>query len=336
MTLKQLRYVCEVVRHDMSVSRAADSLGMSQPGLSRQIAAIEREVGVEIFVRSKKRFLRLTEPGEHVHRVAARMLLDAETLASIAREFVDENRGVLTIATTHTQARYALPRVVQAFAKKYPAVSLRLRQGTPSDASRMVAMGTADLSIATMPVEPAAGLVFLPCYELPRVVLVPAGHPLEGERKLTLAKLARYPLITYDHEFISHSRVLAAFEKQGLRPSVVLNAIDADVIKTYVELGMGIAIFPAIAYDARRDKGLRALSAGHLFQANVIHLGIRENDYLRGYAYAFIAMFAPRFDRAAVQCALDTARTARGGGPASGPQRDPIRGPAVRPGRGRR
>ena len=144
MTLKQLRYICEVVRHGMSVSRAAEALGMSQPGLSRQIAAIEREIGVEIFIRNKKRFLRLTEPGEHVHRLATRMLLDAEALGRVGREFVDENRGVLTIATTHTQARYALPRVIQAFARKYPAVSLRLRQGTPSDASRMVAMGTAD------------------------------------------------------------------------------------------------------------------------------------------------------------------------------------------------
>jgi LysR family cys regulon transcriptional activator len=309
MTLKQLRYVCEVVRQGMSVSRAAEALGMSQPGLSRQIAAFEREIGVEIFIRNKKRFLRLTEPGEHVHRVATRMLLDEGSLRSVGREFVDEDHGVLTIATTHTQARYALPRVIQAFARKYPAVSLRLRQGTPSDASRMVAMGTADLSIATMPVEPASGLVFLPCYNLPRVVLVPAGHPLQGGRKLTLATLARYPLITYDHEFISRSKVLAAFERQGLAPSVVLNAIDADVIKTYVELGMGIAIFPAIAYDKRRDKGLRALAAGHLFEANVIHLAIRRNDYLRGYAYAFIAMFAPHFDRAAVQGALDAAES---------------------------
>ncbi len=301
MTLQQLRFVCEIVRQHCNVSRAAEALGMSQPGLSRQVRDLEREIGVDVFVRASKRFLRLTEPGMEVHRIATRMLLDATAIEHVGQEFADVAEGTLTIATTHTQARYRLPPVIQRFVRRFPQVALRIRQGTPSEAAAMVASGSADFCIATEPPEPTPDLVFLPCYKLPRLILTPVGHPLVRERKLTLAKLARYPLITYDFAFVSRSRILAAFEREGLSPAVVLNAIDADVIKTYVEFGMGIAILPALAYDRRRDKALRALDAGHLFEPSIIKIGLRRRDYLRGFGYAFIEMFAPALDRAAVR-----------------------------------
>lgn len=300
MTLQQLRYLCEIVRLGCNVTRAAEALSMSQPGLSRQIQLLESEVGVDLFLRNYKRYVELSEPGRQVYQIATRMLQDADTLCSVGAEYRGENVGTLTIATTHTQARYALPTVVQEFSRKYPDVTLRLRQGTPSEAWQMVINGTADFCIATAPVEPEPQLVFLPVYELPRVVLTPVGHPLMRNKTITLAKLARYPLITYDYAFVSRSKILEAFSRQKIVPSIVLNAIDADVIKTYVELGMGVAILPSLAYDRRRDTGLRARDASALFEASVIQIGIRRNNYLRGYAYAFIELFAPCFDRAAV------------------------------------
>jgi LysR family cys regulon transcriptional activator len=304
MTLQQLRIVCEIARQGLNVSRAADALGMSQPGLSRQVQQLEREIGVEIFVRVAKRFARLSEPGLEVVRIAQRMLVDAGRLASVGREFNDVDEGTLTIATTHTQARYRLPAVIQKFGRRFPRVAFRIRQGTPTDAAGMVVDGAADFCIATASPEPVPELVYLPCYRLPRLILVPAGHPLARERRITLQKLAQYPLITYDFAFVSRSRILAAFAREGLVPTVVLNAIDADVIKTYVELGMGVAILPALAYDRRRDRRLRALDASHLFEPSVIQVGLRRHDYLRGYAYTFIELFAPQLDRAAIDAAI--------------------------------
>jgi LysR family cys regulon transcriptional activator len=210
----------------------------------------------------------------------------------------------LTIATTHTQARYALPAVIRRFAHQFPQVRLSLRQGTPAEVSSLVQSGDADISIATEPVETVDGLVMLPCYELQRIVLTPARHPLLKVRPLTLDALARYPLITYDFAFIGRSKIVRAFEAAGLAPNVVLNAIDADVIKTYVEFGLGIAILPAMAFDKKRDRTLRARDASHLFEPNMIHIGVRRNHYLRGYVYAFIEMFAPHLTRAVVEKAI--------------------------------
>ena len=201
--------------------------------------------------------------------------------------------------------------MLRRFAHKYPQVQLRLRQGTPSDVSHLVASGAADLSIATEPVDSQPDVVLLPCYELQRIVLTPTGHPLLKVRCLTLEKLAAYPLITYDYAFIGHSKTLGAFEARGIQPHVVLNAIDADVIKTYVESGLGIAIVPDMAYDRRRDRHLRAMDASHLFAPNTIHIGVRRNHYLRGYMYAFIEMFAPHLKRAAVEKALMGSATRR-------------------------
>lgn len=311
MTLQQLRYFCEVVRRDLNISKAAEALHVSQPGLSRQLQLLERELEVELFVRNRKRLVRLSQGGGEIHRLAERTLEGARNIKEAAREHAGEHHGTLTIATTHTQARYALPDVIRRFAQRYPQVQLSLRQGTPGDVSHLVASGAADLSIATEPIDPPSDVVLLPCYQLHRIVLTPAGHPLLKAKRLTLEKLAAYPLITYDYAFIGRSKTLGAFEARGLQPNIVLNAIDADVIKTYVEFGLGIAIVPDMAYDRSRDKTLRAIDARHLFEPNTIHIGIRRNHYLRGYMYAFIEMFSPHLKRAVVEKAITDSATRR-------------------------
>lgn len=311
MTLQQLRYLCEVVRQDLNISKAAAALAVSQPGLSRQLQRLERELEVELFVRNRKRLVRLSEAGAEIHRIAQHTLESARNIREAAREHAGEHHGSLTIATTHTQARYALPGVIRRFAQRYPDVQLSLRQGTPADVSYLVISGAADLSIATEPIEPPADLVFLPCYQLQRIVLTPAGHPLLKEKRLTLEKLAAYPLITYDYAFIARSKTINAFAARGITPNIVLNAIDADVIKTYVEFGLGIAIVPDMAYVPTRDKALRAIEAKHLFEPNTIQVGIRRNHYLRGYTYAFIEMFAPHLKRAVVEKAIAESATRR-------------------------
>jgi LysR family cys regulon transcriptional activator len=311
MTLQQLRYLCEVVRQDLNISKAAAALHVSQPGLSRQLQLLERELQVELFVRNRKRLVRLTIAGVEIHRNAELTLESARNVLEAAREHGAEHRGSLTIATTHTQARYALPDVIRRFTQRYPDVQLSLRQGTPAEVSHLVASGAADLSIATEPVEPQSDVVLLPCYQLNRVVLMPAGHPLLKTKRLTLEKLAEYPLITYDYAFIGRSKTLGAFEARGILPHIVLNAIDADVIKTYVEFGLGIAIVPDMAYERKQDRKLRAMDAKHLFEPNTIHIGIRRNHYLRGYTYAFIEMFTPHLKRAAVEKAITDSATRR-------------------------
>lgn len=304
MTLQQLKYLCEVARCGLNISKTAEALHISQPGLSRQLHLLEAELGVELFVRNSKRLVRLSEAGGKIVAIAERALREAHNIAEAAREFSDEFDGALTIATTHTQARYALPDVIRRFTRQFPKVRLNLRQGTPAEVAQLVLSGNADISIAAETVDPVPGMVMLPCYKLPRIVLVPARHPLLREKQLTLEKLAAYPLITYDFSFIARSKIVRAFEARGLTPNVVLNAIDADVIKTYVEFGLGIAVLPSMAFDAKRDKGLRAIEASHLFEPNTIHIGIRQNHYLRGFTYAFIEMFAGHLTRARVEQAI--------------------------------
>ncbi|GAA4322070.1 CysB family HTH-type transcriptional regulator [Pigmentiphaga soli] len=304
MTLQQMRYFLEVVRLGCNITRAAQALSIAQPSLSRQMQSLEREIGVDLFVRENKRLIGLSEPGEQVHRIALRMVLDAERARSVGAEFRQEHTGMLTIATTHTQARYALPAVVRAFSARYPNIALRLRQGTPTEAAQMVVDGTADLSIATAPPDPHPDLVFLPCYTLPRIILTPVGHPLMRYRPLTLKRLAGFPLITYDYSFSTHSKILETFARENLAPSVIINAIDADVIKTYVELGMGVAIVPSLAFDRQRDKGLRARDASMLFQPSTIQIGLRRDGYLRSYTASFIELFAPHLEKSILPRAL--------------------------------
>lgn len=306
MKLQQLRYICEVARHNLNLSNAAEALFTSQPGISKQVRSLEEELGVDIFVRHGKRVVAVTEPGKAILEIALRVLKDVENLKQVSEEFTEKDNGRLTIATTHTQARYALPQVIHRFTKRYPEVRLSLRQGSPTQISELVTSGEADIAIATEAIEHYEDLVMLPVYEWNRCVLVQPGHPLLKLKKLTLEAMAAFPIITYDFAFTGRSRINQAFTDRGLKPNVVLTAIDADVIKTYVELGMGIGIVAMMAYDPKRDSHLRAIDASHLFEPSTTRIGIRKNSYLRGYTYDFIEMFAPHLNRETVDAAMHT------------------------------
>jgi LysR family cys regulon transcriptional activator len=293
MKLQQLKYACEVARRDLNVSAAAEALFTSQPGLSRQIKALEDELGIQIFVRRGKRLTGVTEPGRAVLAIAERMLADAANLKRAGEDYAGRNLGTLTIATTHTQARYALPKAVAAFKRRYPKVHLIIHQGNPEQICTQVADGEADLCIATEQIAEHPGLVALPCYQWNRCIVVPPRHALLKLQPLTLEAIAAYPIVTYDFAFANRSLVNRAFEQRGLTPNVVLTAFDADVIKTYVELGLGVGIMARMAFDAQRDRHLRAIDASHLFPSSTTRLGIKRGAYLRRFAYDFIELFAP-------------------------------------------
>lgn len=304
MKLQQLRYLCEIANQNLNLSKAAESLHTSQPGISRQIQLLEEELGVAIFIRNGKRIVQITPPGQAIIEIAERMLRDAENLKQIGHEFSDKESGTLIIATTHTQARYALPPVIKRFTERYPQVKLILRQGSPTQISALVSSGEADLAIATEAIELFQELVMLPCYQWNRCIIVPPKHPLLKQHPLTLEAIAQYPIITYDFAFTGRSKINQAFEAKGLAPNVVLTAIDADVIKTYVELGLGIGILAKMAFDPQRDKHLRAMDASHLFDPSTTRIGISRTSYIRSYVYDFIEMFAPHLDQATVKAAM--------------------------------
>jgi len=307
MKLQQLRYVCEVVRRGLNVSAAAQALHTSQPGISKRIRELEEELGVEIYVRNGKRITALTEPGRAVVAIAERMLADASNLKRAGEDFASRNLGTLTIATTHTQARYAMPKAVAEFKRRYPKVHLVIHQGNPTQICAQVADGEADLCIATEQIAEHPALVALPCYQWNRAIVVPPRHPLLKVQPLTLEAIAKHPIVTYDFAFANRSLVNRAFEQRGLAPDVVLTAFDADVIKTYVELGLGVGIMAKMAFDPRRDRHLRAIDASHLFPSSTTRLGIKRGAYLRRFAYDFIELFAPRLSREVVE------KTAAGG-----------------------
>lgn len=304
MKLQQLRYLIEVVRQGLNVSEAAVALHTSQPGISKQIRLLENELGVEIFVRYGKRVVEITEPGKTIVAIAERVLKEAENLRQAGREFAAETAGSLTIATTHTQARYALPPVIKSFVARYPDVRLSLKQGSPVQISQSVVDGEADLVIATEASGQFDELVLLPCYQWNRCVVVPPKHPLLKLERLTLEAVAEFPIITYDFAFTGRSAMQRAFEHKGLTPNVVLTAIDSDVIKTYVALGLGVGILAQMAFDPKQDAALRSVDASHLFDPSSTRIGIRRNTYLRGYVYDFIEMFAPHLTRNAVDTAM--------------------------------
>jgi LysR family cys regulon transcriptional activator len=304
MNIQQLRYVFEISRRNLNVSDAAEALFTSQPGVSKQIRLLEEELGVDIFVRHGKRLTGITEPGREVLAIAGRVLRDLDNLRQVGREFAAEDVGQLTIATTHTQARYALPPVVAEFTRRYPKVRLVLHQGNPTQVCDEVASGTADIAIATEAIEGYPDLVSLPCYQWNRGVIAPPDHPVMAGRNLTLEAIARYPIITYDFAFSGRSQINKAFEARGLTPNVVLTAIDADIIKTYVRLGLGIGIVATMAFDDKVDLDLRMADASHLFESSTTRIGLRRNDYLRGYTYAFIELFAPQLTRKMIEMSL--------------------------------
>ncbi len=304
MKLQQLRFLAETARRGLNVSEAAEALHTSQPGVSRQIRALERELGIELFARRGKRLTGLTEPGKSVLAIAERILDDVANLRRAGEEHADNRRGTLHIATTHTQARYALPRAVTAFQRRYPAVQLVIQQGNPTQICEQVRGGEADFCIATEAIEGYPELVSLPCYEWNRCVVVPPRHPLLRKRPLTLEALAGYPIVTYDYAFANRSLMEKAFESRGLEPRVVLSALDADVIKTYVELGLGVGIMAKMAFDPKRDRALRAIDASHLFASSTTRLGVKRGAYLRRYVYDFVELFAPHLPRAVVERAV--------------------------------
>jgi LysR family transcriptional regulator, cys regulon transcriptional activator len=304
LNLQQLRYLCAIVDHGLNVSDAAEALFTSQPGISKQVRQLEDELGVLVFVRHGKRLAALTTAGQAVVATARRALREIENLKRVGAEYKSEDTGTIAIATTHTQARYVLPRVIHEFAGRYPKVKVVLHQGNPVQVAEQTARGEVDVGIATETLASFPELMTLPCYEWNRCVLVPRGHPLSKVQPLTLAALARHPIITYDFAFTGRSQMNAAFESEGLEPNVVLTALDADVIKTYVELGMGVGIVAQMAYDAARDTALERLDASHLFASSITRLALRRDVFLRGYVYDFIALFAPALHRDAVDAAL--------------------------------
>jgi len=304
MNLQQLRFLNEIVRQGLNISDAAGALYTSQPGISKQIKLLEEELGVEIFVRNGKRIVAITEPGKAVLDIAQRMLRDMDNLKQVGQEFHAHDSGQLTIATTHTQARYALPPVVKQFIERYPGVKLGLHQGSPTQIAEQILSGEADIGIATESLSLYDELVTLPCYEWNHCVIAPPKHPLLTEKKLTLARIAQYPIITYDFAFAGRNKINAAFEAAGIQPTIALTAIDADVIKTYVELGLGIGILAKMAFISERDKNLRMMNAEHLFKPSTTRIALRQNEYLRGYTYDFIELFAPHLTRDIVAKAM--------------------------------
>jgi len=304
MKLQQLRCLTEVARRGLNVSEAAEALHTSQPGVSKQIKALEDELGIQVFVRHGKRLVAVTEPGKAVVAIAERILSEAQNLRRAGEEFANDKLGTLTIAATHTQARYALPNAVTAFKRRYPKVKLVIHQGNPTQICEQVLAGEADFCVATEMIALYSDIVSMPVYQWNRCVVVPPKHPLLKAGPLTLEKLAQYPIVTYDFAFANRSLVQKAFEAKGLNPNVVLTALDADVIKTYVELGLGIGILAKMAFNPARDRTLRAIDASHLFESSTTRLGIKRGAYLRRYAYEFIELFAPHLPRNIVEPAV--------------------------------
>jgi len=304
MKLQQLRYIWEVAQHELNISATAESLYTSQPGVSKQIRLLEDELGIQIFGRSGKNLTHITPAGQAILEMAARILDETENIRAAASEYTDECRGSLAIATTHTQARYALPPVISTFIKRYPDVHLHMHQGTPMQIAEQAAKGSVDFAIATEAMEHFENLVMLPVLHWNRSIVVPTGHPLCDQQPLTLEAIAQYPIVTYVFGFTGRSRLDEAFTARGLTPNVVFTATDSDVIKTYVRLGLGVGIIASMGYDDKLDTGLCALDASHLFSQSTTRIGLKHNAYLRSYMYDFINLMAQHLTRDMVDNAL--------------------------------
>ncbi len=305
MKLQQLKYIWEVSKHELNVSATAESLFTSQPGVSKQIRLLEDELGVQIFQRSGKHLTDITPAGQAIIQVAGLILGEVENIKRIADEHLDDSRGSLSIATTHTQARYVLPPTIEKFIATYPEVALHMHQGTPMQISELAANRHVDFAIATEALELFDDLIMLPCFRWNRSIVVPEDHPLTKVGELTIESIAEYPIVTYVFGFTVRSQLDHAFQARGLNPKVVFTAVDADVIKTYVRLGLGIGIVASLAFDEANDKGLVALDAGHLFEPSITKIGFRKGTYLRSYMYDFMEYFAPHLTPDLVRKALD-------------------------------
>ncbi len=297
MKLQQLRYICEVANHNLNVSATAASLYTSQPGISKQIRLLEDELGVEIFTRSGKHLTRVTPTGQQIIHIANGILRQVDSIKQLTQEHNSPESGNLSVATTHTQARYALPKVIKSFIDRYPNVALHMHQGTPLQISEKAADGSIDFAIATEALELFSDLIMMPCYRWNRCIVVPKNHPLTLIERISLEDVASYAIVTYVFGFTGRSKLDEAFANQGLTAKVVFTATDADVIKTYVRLGLGIGIVAHMAYDPVMDNDLVAIEADHLFESSVTSIGFRKGTYLRGYMYDFISAFAPHLTR---------------------------------------
>jgi LysR family cys regulon transcriptional activator len=293
MNLQQLRYVSEVARRNLNVSEAAAALHTSQPGVSKQIRALEEELGADIFVRQGRRLVAITDAGREIVETVDRILGELRNLRAVGEEFAHHAKGVLSIGVTHTQARYALPEVVTVFKKRFPDVKLKLLQGNPHQLARHVLDSEADLAIATEALVEYDELVTIPCYSWHHCVVVPKRHPLAKVAPLTLEAIARYPVVTYDPTFAGRTALDKTFAARGLDPEIALTALDSDVIKSYVALGLGVGIISQRAFRPGKDEGLVALDCDHLFPAQTTRLAFRRGAYLRGFTIEFIRLFAP-------------------------------------------
>ena len=301
MKLQQLRYIWEVAHHDLNVSATAQSLYTSQPGISKQIRLLEDELGVEIFSRSGKHLTRITPAGEAILQTTGEILRKVESIKQVAQEFSNDKKGSLSLATTHTQARYVLPNVIKSFIENYPEVSLHMHQGTPMQISEMAADGTVDFAIATEAMELFSDLIMMPCYKWNRAIVVPKDHPLCQVSELTLEEVAKHPIVTYVFGFTGRSKLDEAFMERGLVPRIVFTAADADVIKTYVRMGLGIGIIAKMAHNEELDSDLVALDASNLFKPSITKIGFRRGTFIRGFMYEFIESFAPHLSRNLVE-----------------------------------
>jgi LysR family transcriptional regulator, cys regulon transcriptional activator len=304
MNLHQFRFVREAVRQNYNLTEAAKALYTSQPGVSKAIIELEDELGVEIFTRHGKRVRSLTEPGRIILVSVEKILQEVESLKRVGKDFAAQDQGNLTIAATHTQARYSLPLAIAEFKRRFPKVRLSILQGNPTQVAEMVLHDQADIGIATEALSGYKDLVSLPCFQWYHVAVVQPDHPLLERVNITLDDLARYPLITYDPAFAGRSKINHAFTLRNLTPDIVLEAIDADVIKTYVELGLGVGLMADVAFNPERDRHLRSIPVGHLFGSNVTRIALKQGAYLRSYVYTLVELLSPTLTRKLVEQAL--------------------------------
>ena len=304
MNLRQIQTLCEIVDCGLRVSGAAEATNRSQPSVSRQIKDLEEELGFLLFSRKRNKILGLTPKGEEILKMARRIVQEAENMRRFGRDSSVAEEGELTLATTHTQARYVLPQVIQRFVKRYPRVRLTLLQGNPVQCRQMIVSGAADIAICAEVNTPSGEILDIPCYRLHRAVITPVKHPLLDQPRLTLKLLSEYPIITYGDGYSARLVIDHTFSDAGFKPNIVMRAIDADVSKAYVEMGMGIAILANVAFSPRKDSGLRRIKADHLFASSLLSVVVRRNVFLPRYMLSFITMFAPHQDRKIIEKAI--------------------------------
>ena len=293
MKLQQLRCVYQIVQNKFNISKAAESLHTSQPGVSKQIQLLEDEVGIKIFQRNGKRLTGLSDAGNALYKSILEIIREVSNIKNISNEYEKDDTGIFTIATTHTQARYKLPKVVEAFVKQYPKINLNIHQGNPSQVTEQILKGDADVGIATESIGQNNNIICIPCYSWNRVLVFPKNHSLMKVKEITLQDIASYPLITYDYAFTGSTIVSEVFKVANISPNIMLTAIDADVIKTYVELNLGVGLIAEMAYDKNKDTTLESRDVSHLFPTSTTYIGIRKETFVRGFVYDFIKMFTP-------------------------------------------